>query len=101
MTGTFSRQGRPIRRRFLSALALPTPGPRTTLIRAGGSLRQETGSGISGVTSSAANVVNRGCPVDERQEFARLLAGFRQGDPESAAELHRRYGPTIRAVVRR
>lgn len=39
--------------------------------------------------------------VDEVEEFRALVAGLRAGDQGAAAEVYRRYGPFIRAAVRR
>jgi RNA polymerase sigma-70 factor (ECF subfamily) len=39
--------------------------------------------------------------VDERSEFAQLLSRLRAGDPSATALLCERYGPFIRAAVRR
>ena len=39
--------------------------------------------------------------MDEREEMQRLLAALRTGDPAAAAEFYRRYGPVVRAAVRR
>lgn len=39
--------------------------------------------------------------MDERAEFAQLLAGLQAGDPAAVATVARRYGPALRAAVRR
>lgn len=39
--------------------------------------------------------------MDETEEFARLIAGLRAGDPGCAEALCRRYAPFIQAAVRR
>src|SRR3712207_6024172 len=39
--------------------------------------------------------------VNHDAEFARLVAGLRAGDPAAVAEVERRYGRILRAVVRR
>jgi RNA polymerase sigma factor (sigma-70 family) len=39
--------------------------------------------------------------VDEPDDFRRLLAGLRAGDPAAVDEVCRRYGPFLRAAVRR
>jgi RNA polymerase sigma-70 factor (ECF subfamily) len=39
--------------------------------------------------------------VDDATEFSELLAGLRAGDPAAAGTLYGRYGPFIRAAVRR
>jgi RNA polymerase sigma factor (sigma-70 family) len=39
--------------------------------------------------------------VDEAAEFSSLVAGLRAGDPGASDALYRRYGPFIRATVRR
>jgi RNA polymerase sigma-70 factor (ECF subfamily) len=39
--------------------------------------------------------------VNDAAEFARLMAGLRAGDAAAIAEIARRYGPALRAVVRR
>jgi RNA polymerase sigma factor (sigma-70 family) len=39
--------------------------------------------------------------VDDLADFQRLLAGLRAGDPGAVDETYRRYGPFLRAVVRR
>jgi RNA polymerase sigma-70 factor (ECF subfamily) len=39
--------------------------------------------------------------VDHDANFARLMSGLRTGDPDAVAEVARRYGRILRAVVRR
>jgi RNA polymerase sigma-70 factor (ECF subfamily) len=39
--------------------------------------------------------------VDDAAEFARLMAGLRAGDPAAVEAVARRYGPVLRAAVRR
>jgi RNA polymerase sigma-70 factor (ECF subfamily) len=39
--------------------------------------------------------------VDEAAEFAGLVAGLKSGDPTAASEVYQRFGPFIRAAVRR
>lgn len=39
--------------------------------------------------------------MDELEEFRSLLKGVRDGDPAASAELCRRYGPFLRAAIRR
>jgi RNA polymerase sigma-70 factor (ECF subfamily) len=45
--------------------------------------------------------VSEGDGVDEADDIRKLIAAVRAGDPEASAEFYRRFGPYVRAAVRR